>query len=69
LLAQLVGPQVELIDTGEAVARQVVRVLDAHQLARDGHVGMVRFYSSDVRVEPVVRRLWGEAVGLQPLPQ
>jgi glutamate racemase len=64
-LLELVGPQVVLIDTGEAVARQVGRVVDAE--VRD-RLGDVRFVTSDMRVAPVMRKLWGEAVQVEILP-
>jgi glutamate racemase len=64
-LFELVGPEVVLIDTGEAVARQVARVVDAEVRDRPGDV---RFVTGDMRVAPVMRRLWGEAVQVEILP-
>jgi glutamate racemase len=64
-LLELVGPEVVLIDTGEAVARQVARVVDADPVAR---VGDVRFVTSDMRVAPVMQTLWGEPVQVEVLP-
>jgi glutamate racemase len=64
-LVQLVGPRVVVIDTGAAVARQVARVIDVQAVPR---VGDVRFYTSDMRVAPVMHQLWGESIHVAPLP-
>lgn len=62
LVEKLSGPGIEIIDTGEAVARQVVRVLDNYGLASGcPEAGSERFFTSGCpeQVEPVVRLLWG----------
>ncbi len=59
----LAGPEVQLIDTGPAVARQVQRVLrEQHLLAPAGAPGAERFWSSDEpgHAREVLRQLWGE---------
>jgi hypothetical protein len=61
----LVGSEAVLIDTDAAVARQVARVVDASVAAG---VSGVRFVTSDMRLAPVMRTLWGEAVLVQTLP-
>jgi glutamate racemase len=67
-LADLVGPDITLIDTGEAVARQLARVLAATQLQRPtGTPGLVRFCATDGRSEQVLRRLWQERVEVSAL--
>jgi glutamate racemase len=63
LVEEIVGPGVRVIDSGEAVARQVGRVLDARGLRRQGGPGQVTFYTSADAPEalrPVFARLSGE---------
>ena len=67
-LSRLVGPEVALIDTGAAVARQVVRVLGGRPKAPATGGGQVRFVSSDLAVAPVIRQLWGQVAAVEPLP-
>lgn len=74
-LQQLVGPDVTLIDTGAAVARQTARVLERTPItaaeARASTPARLRvtFYTSGdpARVRPVIERLWKEAVHVQRL--
>ncbi|MBO8129477.1 MAG: glutamate racemase [Peptococcaceae bacterium] len=64
----IVGPGVQVIDTGEAVARQVVRVLQHHKLQNlSGHPGRASFFTSGdpVKVGEVVSCLWGETVRVE----
>lgn len=65
-LVDLVGPNITLIDTGAAVARQLGRVLGEERVSIDQ--GLVRFFTSDLRAAPVLRRLWGEPVEIDLLP-
>jgi glutamate racemase len=73
VIEHLVGPDVLVIDTGAAVARQTARVLDAcalraraearasYAFLTSGHVGSV---------EPVMRSLWGDeglSVAAEPI--
>ena len=68
-LAAVLGPDVKLIDTGRAVARQLRRVLDANQLrAPVGHRGQTHFFTSAKSSEPTLQRLWPEPVSIEPLP-
>ncbi len=82
-LADLVGPEVALIDTGAAVARQVARVIDSSRAWPDSRAGVkgqgsrvsqreqpsdVRVFTSDLAVAPVLERLWGEPVQVDWLP-
>ncbi|MBI2911204.1 MAG: glutamate racemase [Chloroflexi bacterium] len=49
-IGALVGSDVQVLDTGEAVARQVSRMLDAHRLAGDpGGVAWVRYHCTGDR--------------------
>jgi glutamate racemase len=59
------GPQVSLIETGEAVARQTARVVEENGLEGEGGGGGIELLTTGdpARVAPVVERLWGE-----PLP-
>ena len=62
-IAQEAGPKVTVIDTGPAVARQVVRLLPCPRQV--GH-GTTRFYTSgDVALGwRLIEQLWGEPVRL-----
>jgi glutamate racemase len=63
LLAELLPANVSLIDTGAAVARQLRRVLDEHQLLATGPTRPAQFHSSGQcqRLEQVLPQLWGSA--------
>jgi glutamate racemase len=63
-LRDVLGPEVVLIDTGAAVARQVERVL-----GDDADVGTARttFYASNLAVSGVIGRLWGAPVPVNNL--
>jgi glutamate racemase len=58
LIAEAAGPDVVLIDTGPAVARQVQRVLQD----TDSGAGTTRFFSTSKTASEVIQRLWGESV-------
>lgn len=71
LIAELAGPDVALIDTGAAVARQLRRVLVARALLRPGAApGAAHFWTSgDASASaPVFARLWGREVEVLALP-
>lgn len=72
LIAEIAGPDVALIDTGAAVARQTHRLLSAHGLlAAAGTPPESAFYTSGdcARLQPVLRRLCGDcAAHMHPLP-
>ncbi|MFZ5595650.1 MAG: glutamate racemase [Bacillota bacterium] len=58
----ITGPRIAIIDTGEAVARQVKRVLEQHGLETPaGGTGTEIFHTSGAVevVEPVISKLWG----------
>ena len=63
LLRQLVPSSVSLIDTGEAVARQLQRVLSERSLLSAGLCGPDIFWSSgDIqRLAAVLPALWGQS--------
>lgn len=61
LIQELVGPDVTLIDTGEAVARQLKRKLEEHgMLSESTETGNVTFWSNSeaADAEAVLERLW-----------
>lgn len=71
LIREIVGDGVQIIDSGEGVARQTCRVLEAHNLLREpvdpSHQGKLTVYTSadpDV-IRPVVWRLAGEEVDVK----
>ena len=56
------GPGITIIDTGEAVARQVKRVIEQHGLDNPrGQIGSETFHTSGSTedVSPVIKKLWG----------
>lgn len=71
-IERALGPGVLVLDSGEAVARQVERVLaDEGLLApREGDGGMLRLLTtgSAAEVAPVAERLWGGAVEVLEVP-
>jgi len=70
LLVELAGPNVTLIDTGAAVARQLARVLDERDLLAAGAVGRERFWTSGdpATSTRVISALLGRAVQVKKLP-
>lgn len=72
LIAEIVGPDVTLIDTGAAVARQLRRVLEARNLlAPATSPGTECFWTTgDLETaRRVMATLWGRAVEVQPVPE
>ncbi len=69
VIAEAVGPAVQLIDTGEAVARQVVRRLPAALIGRIDLKPEERFWTTG-QAGPAARtmsRLWGKSVLVEAL--
>jgi glutamate racemase len=63
VVEKLAGSGIKVIDSGEAVARQVARVLEKSSLAADGKSdGDESFFTSGdpEKVRPVIRLLWGK---------
>jgi glutamate racemase len=62
MITELIGPDVRLIDTGEAVARQVVRRLQV--TAQSAEAPSERFWSTGdlVAARRIVSQLWGRPV-------
>jgi glutamate racemase len=69
VIAELAGSAVTLIDTGEAVARQVVRRLPEALIGRIDSQPTERFWTTgDGRsAARIVSQLWGRAVNVTPL--
>lgn len=68
LLTDLGQGKIQLIDTGPAVARQLKRQLESHNLlAGTNHVPTYKFYSSGLthEVEAVMTKLWGEQLKVE----
>ena len=71
VIARVLGPRVTILDSGEAVARQVERVLVEHDLRRvSAGGGRFELFSTGdpARVTPVARRLLGEVVVVRKVP-
>ncbi|HKI60271.1 MAG TPA: glutamate racemase [Mariprofundaceae bacterium] len=69
VIRKIVGENVAVLDTGDAIAAELKRQLErSQQLAVEGR-GHVSFFSSgDIEsVEPMISRLWGRAVQVQQL--
>ena len=66
VIEALVGPDVRLIDTGEAVARQVVRRLPAAASRAQAEAPTERFWSTGdlVAARRIVNQLWGRPVAV-----
>lgn len=70
LIAQVVGPKVVILDTGEAVARRTETLLYAEGiLVMDGRPGRLSWFTSGdpAEMSSVAARLWGEPVTAQAL--
>jgi glutamate racemase len=66
-IAEILGPDVVLLDTGAAVARQTRRVLEHHGALRAQGEGAMRVFTTGdaATVTGVVTRLWGEPVPVE----
>lgn len=71
LVAEIAGPNVTLIETGAAVARQLARVLDERGLRSDGQSGVERFWTSGdpTASRRVISALLGREVWVEKLPE
>ena len=63
------GPDVRLLDSGEAIARRTRQILDEAGALADGGPGSVRILTTGAPadVTPIVHRLWGEPAGVERL--
>ena len=71
LLGDIAGPNVALIETGAAVARQLARVLEERGLRAEGRAGTERFWTSgDPQTSRrVISTLLGRDVAVEKLPE
>ena len=72
LIQTMVGPEIAIIDPGQAIARELRRRLgQGGLLAGEDRQGMECFWSSDSpdNARPLISRLWGEEVNVRRLPE
>lgn len=71
LIREVVGPDVILIDTGEAVARQLQRRIKAELPSRASGEASAQFFTSGdaAQASRIMSVLWGKKVSAQRLPQ
>jgi glutamate racemase len=70
LIRQIAGDSVSIVDTGDAIARELKRQLHTHSLLSENHQdGEVQFWSTGdtVAVQPVLSCLWGEKISLNSI--
>ena len=70
LLSDIAGPEVTLVETGAAVARQLARVLDERGMHAERAHGTEKFWTSGdpVKAQRVISALLGRAVSVEKLP-
>ncbi|TBU99543.1 glutamate racemase [Phytopseudomonas dryadis] len=71
LLGELIAPSISLIDTGEAVARQLQRLLQQRQLLASDAAQPARFWCSadPLAMQAIMPALWGEPAQVLAFPQ
>ncbi|WP_436231511.1 glutamate racemase [Candidatus Methylomicrobium oryzae] len=72
LIQEIAGPNVAVIDSSEAVARQLCRRLEAHGLLNDANEsGSERFWTSadPATTGPVITQLWCRNASVERLPE
>ena len=71
LLREIAGPEVALVETGAAVARQLARVLDEGGLRAEGAKGGEKFWTSGDPASSarVISALLGRPVSVEKLPE
>lgn len=72
LIEAVAGPEVAVIDPGEAVARELRRRLHAEGLCSHAHrTGSESFWTSETprKAQPLIARLWGGHVDVRLLPE
>ena len=69
LVQKIAGPEIKVIETGEAVSRQVAHILTQRDLLTSRTTpGSTAFWTSgDCGVETVISHLWGKSVTVSPL--
>jgi glutamate racemase len=72
LIREIAGPNIAVIDSSEAVARQLRHRLDVHRLLADtGREGQERFWSSGdpALAGPIMEQLWRPDMKVSRLPE
>jgi glutamate racemase len=72
LIREIAGPNIAVIDSSEAVARQLRHRLDVHRLLADtGREGQERFWSSGdpALAGPIMEQLWRPGMKVSRLPE
>lgn len=72
LIQAMAGPDVAIIDPGEAIARELRRRLDqAGLLSSEDRQGMEWFWTSDApeNAQPLISQLWRSEIEVRPLPE
>lgn len=69
LVQKMAGPETKIIETGEAVSRQVVHILtQMNLLTKRTTPGSNAFWTSgDCDIETVISHLWGETITVSPM--
>jgi len=80
LIQEIAGPQVRVIDPSPAIARQVSRLIDSHNMRTEqatssegygnsANLGKVRFLTSGdpVRLKAMLPRLWGQSAEVEKI--
>jgi glutamate racemase len=69
-IAEVIGPEVQILDSGAAVARQVERVLAQNHLLNAEGEGCFQIFTTgdSAVVRPVVENLWGNPLPVGAIP-
>jgi len=69
LIRDIAGSDIQLIDTGDAIACELERQLQRHQLFSTQKTAPIEFWSSGDGevITPIMSRLWGEKIIVQTL--
>lgn len=72
LIREIAGPEIVIVDSSAAIARELRRRLtDTGLLSREPRAGKEHFYSSAVpdQAQPVIAQLWKSGVEVRSLPE
>ncbi len=70
LIRQIAGDDIFIVDTGDAIARELQRQMHTLRLLSENHqAGSIQFWSTGntAVVQPVMSRLWGEQINLNSI--
>jgi len=70
LIRQIIGDDISIVDTGDAIARELEKQLYSRQLLSENPSASPEFWSSGEvhAVEPLMSRLWGKHIAVKKLP-